>query len=205
MSHTSLASAETVTKTIAALQANGITAEYVQTAAEAKDRVLSLIPAGAEVMTMTSITLLQSGLEDALNSDTYASVKTTLSKLDRETDHAKMQQLGAAPEWVVGSVHAVTEDGKVLVVSNTGSQLPAYAYGASHVIWVVSTKKITSSIDDGLKRTQEHVVPLETKRAQQAYGLPENWETFISKILIINREVNPERLRIIFVNEDLGF
>jgi L-lactate utilization protein LutC len=206
MSYAELASPDTVKKTIEALSKNGITAELVDTAAQAKEKVLSLIPAGSEVMTMTSISLDQTGLTEALNEvGKFKSVKNELASMNRETQADQMQKLGAAPQWAVGSVHAVTEDGKVIVASNTGSQLPAYAYGSSHVIWVVSTKKIVRDINDGFNRIDEHIIPLESVRARKAYGLPDTWDTFPSKLLIVNREVNPNRIKVIFVNEDLGF
>lgn len=206
MSYTDLAQPAVIQSTIAALTKNGITAEVVNTKEEAKEKVLSLIPAGAEVMTMTSITLEQAGIAEALNeSGKYDSLKKKFMSMDRETQGAEMQKMGAAPTWAVGSVHAVTESGKVVVVSNTGSQLPAYVYGSQHVIWVVSTKKITKSVDEAFDRIEKHIVPQETLRARQAYGLPDTFETFVSKSLVINREVNPTRLHIIFVNEDLGF
>ena len=95
----------------------------------------------------------------------------------------------------------VTEDGKVLIASNSGSQLPGYAYGSSHVIWVVGTQKIVNNIDDGMKRIDQYVLPLESERAHKAYGVP---GSFVSKLLIFNRE-NPGRITMILVKQPLGF
>lgn len=206
MDFSKLATNDQITSSIAALKTNGITAELVENSAQAKAKVLELIPKGAEVMTMTSITLEETGIAEELNeSGDYDSVKKKLSGMDREQDGLKMQEIGAAPEWSVGSVHAVTEDGVVVIASNTGSQLPAYAYGSKNVVWVVSTKKIVKDLEQGMQRIKEHIVPLETERARKAYGLPETFHTFPSKILIVNREVNPGRIHLIFVNESLGF
>lgn len=206
MSYSTLASKDIVTVVIDRLKENNISAELVENRQQAKTTVLDRIPAKAEIMTMTSITLDQAGITEALNeSDKYDSVKEKLKTMNRETDGDTMQKLGAAPQWVVGSVHAVTQDGKVIVASNTGSQLPAYVYGSGHVIWVVSTKKIVKDIEDGMNRINTYIVPKESVRAREAYGLPDSWDTFPSKILIINREVNPDRIHIVFVNEDLGF
>ncbi len=193
---------EIIEKTKAALNSNGINVEIVNTGEEAKNKVLELIPEGSEVMTATSTTTDQIGLTEELNSEKYNSTKKELSKLNRETDHRKMQQIGAAPEYIVGSIHAVTQDGKVIIASNSGSQLPGYVYGADHVIWVVSAKKITTNLDDGIKRIYEHVLPLEADRARKAYGAP---GSYVSKLLIINREVKQDRINLIFVKEDLGF
>lgn len=197
---------ETIIKVIDALKQNGIDAIVVNNGEEAKEKILELLPKKAEVMTMTSVTLDTIGVSQALNeSDDYDSVKNKLSKLDRTTQGAEMQKIGAAPGWTLGSVHAITEDGKVVIASNTGSQLPAYAYGAQHVIWVVGTQKIVKNLDDAMKRIYEYVLPIETKRARKAYGLPDTWDSNVSKLLIVNKEVTPKRIQIIFVKEKLGF
>ncbi len=191
-----------IDKTIKALTQNGIKAEFVKTSIEAKEKVLSLIPERAEVMTMTSVTLDAIGIPKIINeSKKFNSVRKKLANLNRETDNREMQRLGAAPEWAIGSVHAVTENGEVIIASNTGSQLASYVYGADHVIWVVGVQKIVKDKDEGMKRLMEHTFPLENERAMQAYGMGSN----VSKILVVNKEIKPDRIRMIFVNEVLGF
>ena len=66
--------------------------------------------------------------------------------MDRTTQARERAKLGATPDLAIGSVHAVTEDGHVLIASNTGSQLPAYVYAAGKVIWVVGAQKIIKNI-----------------------------------------------------------
>ncbi len=95
----------------------------------------------------------------------------------------------------------MTQTGQVLIASNTGSQLSPYAYGARHVVWVVGTQKIVKDFAEGLQRINEYSLPLENERAQQAYGKGSN----VSKILIVNKEVQPGRITIILVKEKLGF
>ena len=121
--------------------------------------------------------------------------------MDRGKEGTEMQKIGAAPEWAIGSVHAITEDGHVLVASNTGSQLPAYVYGAGHVVWVVGAQKIVKDTTEGIQRIYEYCFPLENERLMKAYGVPSG----VSKLLIINKEKIPERLTAIFVKEKLGF
>jgi hypothetical protein len=155
-------------------------------------------------MTMSSVTLDTIGLAKEINeSGKYNSVKAKLMKMDRTTQGLEMQKLGAAPEYVVGSVHAVTQDGKLLIASNTGSQLPAYAFGASHVIWVVGTQKIVKDEEEGKKRIYEYVLPLESERINKLNNITAG--SFVSKLLAINRERKPDRLNVIFVKEKLGF
>lgn len=199
-----LADKETINKTIEALKKNGIEARLVENGEAAKRLVLELIPSGSEVMTMTSTTLTTIGLSEEINQQNskFKPVRDKLYAMDRATQALQMNRLGAAPEYAVGSVHAVTVDGHVLIASNTGSQLPAYAYGALKVIWVVGAQKIVKDTEEGLKRIYEHSLPLESERAKKAYGVS---GSSVNKILIINKEVQPDRITLILVNEVLGF
>ena len=95
----------------------------------------------------------------------------------------------------------MTEDGKILVASKTGSQMAAYVYGASHVIFVAGAQKIVKDLDEGIRRIYEHSLPLEEKRAMKAYDVGSE----VNKMLIINKEIQKGRIKMILVNEVLGF
>lgn len=184
-----------------ALEDNGFTVIVARNREDAKIQALKLIPEKSEVLTATSQTLEESGINSAINeTGKYNAVKPKLMQMNRETESLKMQKMGAAPEYVIGSVHSVTEDGHVLIASATGSQLASYAYGAPHVVWVVGTQKIVKNLEEANKRLEEYVFPLEDERALKAYG----GHTGINKILIVNKEY-PGRITIIFVKEPLGF
>lgn len=200
-----IASDEVVNKTIENLKQNGMEAVLVENGEAAKQKFYELVPKGSEVMVMTSETLRALNLEDEINkSPDYTAVKQKIAAMAEDKAHEK-KMMGAAPQVAVGSVHAITEKGEVIVASNTGSQLPAYVYGADSVVWVVGAQKLVSNMEEGLKRIYEYILPLETVRARKAYGLPETWNSNPSKILFINREVNAGRIKIIVVKEVLGF
>ena len=198
-----LASDIQVQATKVALEKNGITVFITQNKTEAKEKVLELLPIGAEVLSATSVTLSQIGLDVEINeTDKYDSVKKRLISMDRSTQNNAMQKLGSAPEWVVGSVHAVTSDGVVMVASHSGSQLASYSYGAQNVIWVVGTHKIVADLRTAQQRINEYCLPLESERAKKAYGVD---GSNIRKEFILHRETNPGRITIILVKEVLGF
>ncbi len=204
MNWDNLAEEASISKTVEALKKNGVEAMVVENGVEAKKKVFEMLPEGAEVMNMSSVTLDTIGVsEEIISNEKYKAVKNELSKMDRNTHGMEMQKLGSAPEWSVGSVHAVTEDGKVIIASNTGSQLPAYAYGSAHVILVIGSQKIVKNMDDAMKRIYDYVLPLESVRLNKAYNISSG--SYVSKVLIINREINPERVKVIFVKEKLGF
>lgn len=207
MTFNKLAGEESLQKTKNTLEKNGFSVIIAENGSEAKQKALELIPQGAEVMTMTSVSVDSIGLSRELNeSGKYDAIRPKLMTLAGHKSKSREQKrLGAAPEYVTGSVHAITEDGKVFVASNTGSQLGAYGYGADHVIWVVGTQKIVSDAKMAKKRILEYVVPLESQRARKAYGLPKTWGSFVSKLAVFNREITPQRITIILVKEALGF
>ena len=198
---TQQASDECIATVVAALTANGMTAEVVANAAEARSHVLDLLPEGAEVFTSMSRTLDTLGLSEAINDSTrYQPLRPQLMQLDRERQGREWRKLQSSPEYVVGSVHAITEQGQVLIASASGSQLASYVFGASHVIWVVGAQKIVRDLEEGLRRMREYSYPLEHERIQ-ALGMP---GSFIAKILLVERE-RPGRISVILVKEALGF
>lgn len=109
--------------------------------------------------------------------------------------------MSSVAEYDVGSVNAVTEDGKLVVASATGSQLAPIAAGAANVILVVGTQKIVKNLDEAFRRIEEHSLPLESEQLKKLYGVPSS----INKILIISKEAIPNRIKLIFVKEKLGF
>jgi L-lactate utilization protein LutC len=199
--YSKLASDAQVERAAKTLAANGIQTFITANGEEAKAKLFEFIPAGAEVFTGTSRTLDALGVPDEV-AKRYDSVRVRLAEMDPQTQNREMVIMGAVPEYMVGSVHAVTETGCVLIASNTGSQLAGYAASAEHVIWVVGTQKIVPDIDEAIKRVYEYTYPLEDLRAQEAYG---GMHSNISKLLIVMREINPERTKLIFVKENLGF
>lgn len=191
-----------IMKTAKALEANGFKVMIAKDGVEAKKMVLSQLPKGAEVFNMNSETLRTTGIAEAINeSGDYDSVRNKFAKLDAQKQAREKRQLGAAPDWTIGSVHAVTQEGSAMIASKTGSQLPAYASGAAHVIWVVGAQKIVKDIPTGFRRIYEHSLPLENIRAKKAYGEA----SAVNKILIVNKEVAPGRFTMILVKEVLGF
>lgn len=194
-----LATDAVIQKTAKALRENNFSVIIFENGEEAKKKVLELIPNGVEVFTMSSQTLEAIGLAKEINeSGRFDAVRAKLSSMDKGRERAK---LGAAPEWVVASVHAVTQDGQLLIASNTGSQLSAEAYGAGNVVFVVGCQKIVNDTQDGVKRMYEYCLPLENERAKKAYGVGST----VNKILIINKEVVPKRITVVLVKEKLGF
>jgi hypothetical protein len=199
---TKLASDQQIEHAMKALQANGIQVLIAKDGAEAKRLFFELVPAGSEVFLGASVTLEKLGIQPEIDkSGRFDALRPKLFAMDRNTQAREIRKLGASPEIAAGSVHAVTEDGKVLIASMTGSQLGPYASGAGKVIWVVGTQKIVKDFNAGLRRIEEYCVPLEEAHMQELY----HRGTSLNKVLMIHREIRPGRISLIFVKEVIGF
>lgn len=199
-----LASEDTVKRTRESLETRGIRVEFLQKREEALKRIIDMIPQGAEVMTGSSTTLQEIGFVDLLTSGKHKwnNLKGAIVKEKNSLKQMELRKRSITAEYFLGSVHAVTQSGEVIVVSNTGSQLPSYAYSSNNVVWVVGAQKIVLDMEDGMKRVREYCLPLEDNRMKRA-GFR---GSAIGKILIFERETLPKRtVTLIFVNEKLGF
>lgn len=197
-----LVSDEQIERAAKALEANGIHVLIATSSEEAKKLFFELVPDGSEVFLGASVTLETLGIKDEIDkSGRFDALRPKMFAMNRETQGREIRKIGGAPDFAAGSVHAVTEDGHVLIASNTGSQLGPYASGAGKVIWVIGAQKIVKDIDEGLRRIQEYTLPLEEEHMKQLYNAP----TAVNKLLIFNRELRPNRVTMIIVKEPLGF
>jgi hypothetical protein len=186
----------------AALSAHGFTVEVLDDAVAARARVRELIPQGATVFTGASEKLRLSGIEEDINgSGRYDALRSRSQTMDRATQLAEIWRMLASPDVIVGSVHAVTETGSLIIASASGSQLPGYAGGSRRAIWVVGAQKVVPDLSTALRRVEEHCLPLETDRALQAYGQP----SAINRMLILNAETEPGRGTVLLLREAIGF
>jgi hypothetical protein len=188
-------------RTAAALAARGFEAQVADTAEHARGLVLGAIPEGAEVHIALSETMRELGITEEIDeSGRYDSIRARLGALDRETQGREMRKLGAAPDYIVGSANAITDDGQIVVGSGSGSQLGAYAYAGGNVILVVGHQKLVSDLAEGLRRVREYSLPREYVRMQDA-GYP---GSLLAKTLIIHHEPSA-RISVILVPQTLGF
>ncbi|MFJ1767656.1 LUD domain-containing protein [Amycolatopsis sp. NPDC088138] len=197
---TDAAPAENLERAATALKEHGFGVEILDDVAAARDRVGELIPDGASVFTSASETTRLSGIEEDLNGGRYEAVKPRVLAMDRATQADDIRRLVTTPDFVVGSVAAVTETGSLVVASGSGSQIPAYGGGAGRAIWVVGAQKVVPDTATALRRLEEHALPLESARAQAVYGQP----SAINRLLVLNAEA-PGRVTVLLLREAIGF
>ena len=184
------------------LRRTGSTTKIVNTPEDARDFVIGILPENKEIFTSSSETVRLSGIGDVINtSGRFISLRKRLSVMDPVTQSMEMQKLGAAPDIVVGSVHAVTEAGQILVASATGSQLGPYSASAGKAIWIIGSQKVVPDMRTALRRIFLYSYPMEDVRARHASGRPSS----VSKMLWIEIREGSRPDTLVFVREPVGF
>jgi acyl-CoA hydrolase len=198
---TALPDENTLATTVVALEEHGFSVEVVDDLDAARQTVLARIPHGASVMTNTSMTLTQAGIDDAINDGgSYDSARNKMAELDFATQLLQMKEIGGQPDYALGSVHAITRDGTLVIASASGSQLASYAWGAANVIFVAGAHKLVPTLEAAHQRIYQHSLKLEDARAQAAYGQ----HSQVGKVLEIHQEL-PGRIHIVLIRQVVGF
>jgi hypothetical protein len=198
---TALPDERTLAETVVALEEHGFSVEVVDDLDAARAAVLARIPQGSSVMTNTSVTLNDTGIADAINDGgPYESARNKMFALDFATQAQEMKVIGGQADWALGSVHAVTRDGTLVIASASGSQLASYAWGAANVIFVIGAQKLVPDLAAAHQRIYQHSLPLEDARAQAAYGQ----HSSVGKVLEIHQEL-PGRIHIVLIRQPVGF
>jgi hypothetical protein len=198
---TTLPDERTLATTVVALEEHGFGVDVVDDLDAARDAVLARIPKGSSVMTNTSVTLQETGIADAINDDgPYESARNKMFALDFATQTQEMKVIGGQAEYALGSVHAVTRDGTLVIASASGSQLASYSWGAANVIFVVGAQKLVPTLEAAHERIYKHSLILEDARAIAAYGQ----NSSVGKILEIHQEL-PGRIHVVLIRQLVGF
>ena len=198
---TTLPGEETLAATVVALEEHGFSVEVVDNLDAARVAVLARIPEGSSVMTNTSVTLHETGIAGTIDGGgPYESARNRMMALDFATQLQEMKAIAGQPDFALGSVHAVTRDGALVIASASGSQLASYVWGAANVIFVVGAQKLVPTVEAARERIYEYSLQLEDARAYAAYGQ----NSFVGKILEIHQEL-PGRIHVVLVRQAVGF
>lgn len=195
---------DAIERTASALRSKGYAVHVVEDGDEARRVILDILPEGAEVGQGASRTLEDIGVTKELEeSGRFDAVRKHTRSMDRNSPEGlrAMRKLGVGPDWFVNSAHAVTEDGTIVVASNTGSQLAPLAFGAGEVIFAVGSQKLVPDLATAFQRIEEHILPLESERMQGLYGV----DSEIKKLLVIRKEFRPDRFTVVVIKEPVGF
>ena len=145
------------------LHTNGFSADYFETAEEALVFLKGMIPAGSSIGFGGSETLKETGILDWLTGNTEYTV------YDRyHTDNPqKVFHDSLSADYYLMSTNALTMDGHLYNVDNTGNRVAALAYGPEHVIIVTGTNKLVKDVQEAVLRN-EYIAHRRTMHASSA-------------------------------------
>jgi hypothetical protein len=183
------------------LRERNFEAVIVQNGAEARAEVLKRIPEGVSIHSGKSKTLEDMGLfQELMENERFDFLRRRIMKLDRQTQRDEMRRIGAAPDVMLGSAHAVTEAGQIVITSASGSQIGPIASGAGKLILVIGSQKIVADLDGAFRRIKDYVFPYEDARLRETLGVG----TKITRTLILEQDFMPGRTTVILVREPIG-
>ncbi len=193
----------TIINTAEAIRRRGIGVEVVEYRVQALEKVKGIIPKGASVMTGSSMTMDQIGLMEHLRTgkhgwkDLHAAIAAEVNEKRRREARRK----SVTADYFLGSVNAIAKTGELVACDQTGSRVGAYLFAAKNLVLVAGAQKITEDVNFAIRRVLEYALPLETERMMSVAGAtsaPNKW-------IIIERELQQNRITLILVRERLGF
>ena len=158
-----LASDESIQRTIEALAARNVDAVRVESREAALAKLKELVPEGCQVFVSTSETLDTIGYTEYMHgNDRYDNLHDRMLEQPDAAAQREFRRTTTTADYFVGSVQAIAETGEIVVASGSGSQIGAFAYGARRVIMVAGTQKICPTLAEAEARTRGYT--LETPR-----------------------------------------
>ncbi|MBR0163420.1 MAG: lactate utilization protein [Lachnospiraceae bacterium] len=200
--------AETV---IRGLKSRGMEGYYAETKEEALKKALSLIPEGSKIGWGGSFSVNEIGLKEAVLNGNYEVKNRDTAKTPEEKREAEI--FGYASDFFLTSSNAVTEDGVLVNIDGSGNRVSAIASGPRHVLMIVGMNKITKNVDDAVYRARNIAAPINTQRfpirtpckTTGACADCKSPDNICCSFLITRFCRDAGRIKVILVNEDLGF
>ena len=196
---------------IANLSKRNMNGYFVQDRITAKEKALSLIPKHSKIGFGGSVTLEEVGILDELRKKDCYFLYDRTKVTDKNKSwvlHIKM----FSSDIFLSGTNAITKKGQLVNVDGIGNRTAMIAYGPKKVIIIIGKNKITNDLESAIERLKKVALPLDLKRVKEMAKNSSifssiNWtkETIWSHVSIIERQINPNRIHVIIVNEDLGF
>ena len=195
-------------KVIKGLESRNMTGYYAETKEEALKIALSLIPEGCSVTMGGAMSAHEIGLPQALAAGNY-------NFIDRDKIEDKRAAMLAAydADYFLASANAMTEDGILVNIDCNANRVSAIAQGPKNVLFIIGMNKICIDVDSALKRARNVAAPINAQR----FGLDtpctktgscmncKSPDTICCQFLITRYSKPPGRIKVILVNDFLGF
>ena len=198
-------------KVIKALETRNIEAFYAESKEDALAKALELIPEGSKVAWGGSMSIEEIGLKKAICEGNYHEINRGLAKNAEEKRAMELATYDA--DFFLTSANAVSEDGVIVNIDGNSNRVSAIAFGPKHVLMIVGMNKIVKDAENALSRARNEAAPINAQRFNIDTPCKKTGACFdclspqsiCCQFLITRRSMHAGRIKVILVNDALGF
>lgn len=184
---------------------------YCATATEAVEKALSLMPEGSSVTWGGSMSIMESGLLDAVRQGNYEIIDRDTAKTPEEARIMYSKQVLA--DFYLMSTNAITIGGELVNIDGRSNRVSCLCWGPEHVIILAGMNKVASDVESALKRVRNFAAPPNAVRLNRNTPCAKTGkcgdcyspDCICSQIVVTRRSSTPNRIKVILVGEELGF
>lgn len=196
---------------IKGLESRNMEGYYAQTKEEALAKALDLIPEGSSVGWGGSMSIKEIGLKDAVCTGNYKVFNRDVCKTPEEKRQVELATYDC--DFFITSANAITEDGVMVNIDGNANRVSAIAYGPRSVVMIVGMNKAVKSVEDAVSRARNEAAPINAERFDLDTPCCKSGmcfdckspDTICCQIMITRFSKVPKRIKVILVNEELGF
>ena len=208
-------------RTAGNLEANNMKPFIAENRAEALEIIKGLLTEGETVSCGGSVTLAEIGAMELLRSGKYNFLDRA-GKSPEEIE--KIYREAFSADTYLTSSNAITENGELYNVDGNSNRVAAICYGPRSVIVVAGRNKVVRTLDNAVVRVKRFAAPMNTARLGcetyckskgecmalasgnigMADGCKSESRICCSYVVTAQQRVK-DRIKVILVNEELGF
>lgn len=203
---------ERIQRTMDNLRLNRMKPYYVESREELYDIIRGLIREDKLITAGGSMSLKDSGVTELLMNE-FGDVYLDRSKGKTPDDVGEIFRKAFISDTFFASSNAITEDGELYNVDGNGNRVSAMIFGPKQVIIVAGVNKIVKDLAEAKARVEKIAAPKNTVRLSCDTPCAKSGECMhchsparvcCSYVTLAHQRV-PDRIKVIIVNEDLGY
>jgi nucleoside diphosphate kinase len=211
MSHVKTANARAAETIIKKLEKRNIEGFFCETSKEAVEKALSLMPDGSSISWGGTETVKECGLMDAIHEKNYVLIDRATATTPQEQREIYAKTVMA--DFFLMSSNAITMDGELVNIDGFANRVACLCAGPANVIVIAGMNKVVKDVQGGIDRVRTKAAPPNTIRLHKDTPCAKNGvcgncygsDSICSQILVTRRSTVPKRIKVILVNEELGF
>ena len=200
--------ANTIIKNLNKRQIEGY---YCKDSKTAVEKALELMTKGSSISWGGSMTLLETGLMDAIQNGNYKIINRDTAKTPE--DQRKIYGDICCSDFFLMSTNAITLDGELINIDGRGNRVAFLCYGPQNVIILAGMNKVVSDVESGFKRVRDIASPPNTIRLNKKTpctisGKCEDCyspDCICGQFVVTRRSGVPNRIKVILIGEELGY